>query len=323
MTTLVTGGAGYIGCQVVYTLADAGRESVVIDDLSTGARENLPDDVPLVVADAGDIETVAELVDRHEVDSCIHFAGSTVVPESVRQPLDYYQNNTCVARNLIEACVENGVGRFVFSSTAAIYGDLDEVPVTEEAPKEPLNPYGRSKWMVEQILEDTAAAHEEFDYCALRYFNVAGADPDGRTGHAKPSATTLIKVTTETALGHRDYIEIYGTDYPTDDGTGVRDYIHVADLADAHLKALDYLEDGGESVALNCGYGHGYSVREVIDVVREVSGVDFEVRETDRRPGDPAESIADSTRLRERLDWEPEHDDLHQIVADALRWERS
>ena len=322
MSTLVTGGAGYIGSHVVYALLDAGREPVVIDDLSTGVAENLPDEVPLTVANCGDREVVGRLIEEHEVTDCIHFAGSTVVPESVAQPLDYYENNTCVARNLIEACVDGGVGRFVFSSTAAIYGDLDEVPVGEEAPKDPLNPYGRSKWMVEQILEDTAHAHGDFEYCALRYFNVAGADPEGRTGHAKPTSSTLIKVTTETALGLRDRIEIFGTDYPTRDGTGVRDYIHVSDLADAHLAALRHLEDGGESAALNCGYGRGYSVREVIDVVKEVSGVDFEVRETARRPGDPAKSIADPSRIRDLLDWEPQREALETIVADGLAWEK-
>ncbi|MFB6373457.1 MAG: NAD-dependent epimerase/dehydratase family protein, partial [Bradymonadaceae bacterium] len=203
MSTLVTGGAGYIGSHVVYALLDAGRDPVVVDDLSTGVRENLPDEVPLTVADAGNADVVDRLIDAYDVTDCIHFAGSTVVPESVAQPLDYYRNNTCVARNLIAACIDGGVDRFIFSSTAAIYGDLDEVPVPEDAPKEPLNPYGRSKWMVEQILEDTAAADDAFDYCALRYFNVAGADPEGRTGHAKPTSSTLIKVTTETALGLR------------------------------------------------------------------------------------------------------------------------
>jgi len=322
MTTLVTGGAGYIGSHIVYALLDAGREPVVVDDLSTGVRANLPDAVPLTVADAGDAEVVERLVATHEITDCLHFAGSTVVPESVAEPLDYYRNNTCVARNLIEACIEGGVDRFVFSSTAAIYGDLDEIPVGEGAPKMPLNPYGRSKWMVEQILEDTAAAHEDFEYCALRYFNVAGADPEGRTGHAKPTSSTLIKVTTETALGLRECIEIFGTDYPTRDGTGVRDYIHVTDLADAHLAALRYLEDSGDSVALNCGYGRGFSVREVIDVVKQISGTDFEVRETARRPGDPAKSIADPSRIRELLDWEPQRQELEQIVADGLAWER-
>lgn len=322
MTTLITGGAGYIGSHVVYSLLDAGRSVVVLDDLSTGNRDCLPEDAPLVVGDAGDRQLVGELIDEHDIDSAIHLAGSTVAPESVAEPLEYYENNTSVARNLMEALVDGGVDRFVFSSTAAIYGDLAEVPVGEDAPKSPVNPYGRSKLVVEWMLEDAAVAFDDFTYCALRYFNVAGADPDGRTGHDKPSASTLIKVTTETALGERDYIEIYGTDYPTRDGTGIRDYIHVSDLADAHLDALNYLEGDGESVALNCGYGYGYSVREVIDVVKEVSGVDFEVRETDRRPGDPVESVADSTRIRETLDWEPTRNDLAQIVADGLAWER-
>ncbi|MFB6264012.1 MAG: UDP-glucose 4-epimerase GalE [Bradymonadaceae bacterium] len=321
MSILVTGGAGYIGSHVVHELIDDGRDCVVLDDLSTGVRRNVPEAATFVEGDAGDRELVRELIRAHDARAIIHFAGSTVVPESIEHPLDYYRNNTCAARRLMEVAVEEGVGSFVFSSTAAIYGKPDDLPVAEDAPEQPINPYGRSKLVVEWMLRDAARAHRGFEFAALRYFNVAGADPEGRTGHSKPTSTTLIKVTTEVALGLRDHLEIFGTDYPTRDGTCIRDYIHVTDLARAHLLALDDLDENRASRVLNCGYGRGYTVREVVDTVKQVSGVDFEVREGERRSGDPAVSIADASRLREVLDWEPSYDDLETIVQTGLEWE--
>ncbi len=278
MTILVTGGGGYIGSHMVHALADAGEPVVVIDNLSTGFRQALPAAVPLHVADIGDGTAVAEIIRAHGVTSIIHFAASVVVPDSVRDPLGYYRNNTANARTLLEAAVTNGVPHFIFSSTAAVYGNPLQIPVSEDAPANPMSPYGSSKLMVEQMLRDVAVAHP-LRYVALRYFNVAGADPDGRTGQSTVGATHLIKVAVETAVGRRPYIEVYGCDYPTPDGTCVRDYIHVTDLVSAHMAALEHLRAGGGSNTFNCGYGHGYSVLEVIEAVKRAAGHDFPVRQ--------------------------------------------
>lgn len=320
MRTLVTGGAGYIGSHVVLELLDSGHDVVVVDDLSTGRRELVDDRAELIVADIASRE-VAELLQEREIEAVLHFAGSIVVPESVADPLKYYLNNTSKTRTLIEACVEHQVGYFIFSSTAAVYGDAKELPVTEQTPTAPITPYGRSKLMTEWMLKDVSAAHA-LRFVALRYFNVAGADPKGRTGQATPQATHLIKVATQAALGQREELSIFGTDYPTPDGTCVRDYIHVTDLADVHVRALDYLAEGGESAILNCGYGRGFSVRDVARAVREVSSVDFPIQDSPRRPGDPAELIADPSTLRELFEWAPRYDDLEYIVKTALEWER-
>ena len=321
MSILVTGGAGYIGSHVAHELVDDGRDVVILDNLSTGVRDNIPDQAAFVHGDAGDTELVRRLLGSHRVDAVMHFAGSIVVPESVENPLKYYRNNTATTRCLLAACVDAGIEAFVFSSTAAVYGMPDQLPVTEETPTAPINPYGSSKLMVEAMLRDTAAAHS-LEYVALRYFNVAGADPKGRTGQSTPQATHLIKVASETASGKRDRLAIFGTDYDTRDGTCVRDYIHVTDLARVHILALEALEAGEPSRVLNCGYGHGYTVREVIEAVKEASGVDFEVVEADRRAGDPPALIADSTRLRETFGWQPEHDNIDEIVRTAYEWEQ-
>jgi UDP-glucose 4-epimerase len=322
MKVLVTGGAGYIGSHVAHELVDVGHEVVVLDNLSTGVLENVPDDAEFVRGNTGDGALTRRVLDEHAIDAVMHFAASIVVPESVEQPLAYYGNNTCNTRGLLEACVDVGVGKFIFSSTAAVYGIPDEVPVDEESPVQPINPYGWSKLMTEQMLEDAGAAHR-LDYVILRYFNVAGADPDGRTGQSTPNATHLIKVACQAALGQREGMRIFGTDYETRDGTGIRDYIHVTDLALAHLEALDYLDEGGESRILNCGYGHGFTVREVVETVRDVSGVDFEAEPDARRAGDPPELVADAFRIADILGWSPRHDDLAFIVRTALDWERT
>ena len=321
MTILVTGGAGYIGSQMVHQLADAGERVVVLDDLSTGFDWAIGRTVPTVVGDVGDAALLARLLAEHDVSAILHFAGSVVVPESVADPLRYYRNNTANSRNLIEAAARGKVEHFVFSSTAAVYGEPDRVPIAEDAPTRPMSPYGSSKLMTEIMLRDAARAHG-FRYLILRYFNVAGADPQLRTGQSTRGATHLIKVAAETALGLRPKLEIYGTDYPTPDGTCIRDYIHVADLAAAHSDALRYLRNGGESLTLNCGYGRGFSVREVIDAVKRASGVDFRVEAAARRPGDPARIVAAADRARALLGWRPRLDDLSTIVAHALAWER-
>jgi UDP-glucose 4-epimerase len=321
MTVLVTGGAGYIGSHAVHELVDAGERVVVLDNLSTGFLAALPNPAMVVIGDAGDQALVASLIDTHHVDAIIHFAGSIVVPESVRDPLGYYRNNTVNSRALIETAIKGGVPHFIFSSTAAVYGNPARVPVAEDAPLAPVSPYGWSKLMTEVMLRDAAAAHG-LGYAILRYFNVAGADPKQRTGQSTPNATHLIKVAVQAALGMRPQLEVFGTDYPTSDGTCVRDYIHVTDLARAHRAALDYLRTGGASTTLNCGYGRGYSVLEVVDAVRRAAGVDLPVRMVPRRPGDATSIVAKASRIRELLGWAPEWDNLDTIVTHALAWER-
>ncbi len=321
MSVLVTGGAGYIGSHMVLELVDRGEDVVVIDNLSTGFRWAVDHRATLVVGDIADSDLVKKTLLSHGVDAIIHFAGSIVVPDSVADPLGYYLNNTVKSRGLIAAAVETGVKNFIFSSTAAVYGNPEENPVPESAPPAPMSPYGSSKLMTEIMLSDTARAHD-FRFVALRYFNVAGADPKGRSGQSTPRATHLIKVACETALGKRPQMEVFGTDYPTPDGTCVRDYIHVSDLAKAHSVALDHLRRGGASDIFNCGYSKGYSVIEVIAAVKRVSGVDFKVLLSPPRAGDPAAIVAASAKIREKLGWRPQHDDLEQIVAQALNWER-
>ena len=321
MSILVTGGGGYIGSHMVHALADAGEPALVIDDLSTGFRSALPKQVPLFVGDVGNETLLAEIIKTHGVTEIIHFAASIVVPDSVRDPLGYYRNNTMNARALLEVAVQSGVRRFIFSSTAAVYGNPAQVPVAENAPLTPMSPYGSSKLMTEMMLRDTAAAHG-LKFVILRYFNVAGADPAQRTGQSTVGATHLIKVAVETALGLRPQIDVYGTDYETPDGTCIRDYIHVSDLVRAHSDALAYLRRGGANETFNCGYGHGYSVLEVIDAVKRASGSDFAVRRTDRRAGDPAAIVADASRIRATLGWTPQYDNLGTIVDHALAWER-
>ena len=321
MQVLVTGGAGYIGSHVVLELRGSGYPVVVLDNLSTGNRRVIPADVVFVEGDVGDDDLVGRIIEDNDISAVIHFAGSIVVPESVSDPLKYYWNNTCVSRGLIANCVSKGVRYFVFSSTAAVYGSPAVVPVTEDMPTVPMNPYGASKLMTEWILRDVAAAHD-LTYVALRYFNVAGADPLGRSGQSTPLATHLLKVACEAAVGRRDHIEVFGHDYNTPDGTCIRDYIHVSDLADAHIRALEHLASGGRNLVLNCGYGRGYSVLEVLSTVQSRSTKHFEVRRAPRRSGDPPMLVADSTKLRGSLRWQPRLDNLDAIVRTALDWER-
>ncbi len=320
MTVLVTGGAGYIGSHMVLELLDAGEHVVVLDNLSTGFRWAVADGAPLIVGDTGDQALVARLIRQFGVDSIIHFAASIVVPNSVRDPLGYYRNNTVNSRALIECAIDNGVHRFIFSSTAAVYGNPAEVPVSEDAPTQPVSPYGWSKLMSEIMLRDAGQAHD-LNYVILRYFNVAGADPACRAGQSSKGATHLIKVAVETALGLRPTLEVFGIDYPTPDGSCIRDYIHVSDLARAHSDALRHLRAGSASLTLNCGYGRGFSVLEVVETVKRVSGVDFRVEVAPRRPGDPAQIVANSQLARTALGWQPRFDDLPTIVAHALAWE--
>ena len=321
MTVLVTGGAGYIGGHMVLGLKDAGEKVVVIDNLSTGFAWAIPEGVELIVGDFGDADLVGRVIAEHGVDAIAHFAAKIVVPESVTDPLGYYRNNTANALTLMECAVKHGVKHFIFSSTAAVYGETGSAPVTETTPLAPISPYGRSKLMVEWMLEDAARAHD-LRYVALRYFNVAGADPKGRLGQSAKNATHLIKVGAQTALGRRSSMSIFGVDYPTRDGTCERDFIHVSDLIDAHLDALAYLRRGGASLVCNCGYGHGATVKEVIDVVKQVSGVDFKVEISPRRAGDPAVIVARAERARETLGWKPKRDNLEEIVRQAIDWER-
>jgi UDP-glucose 4-epimerase len=320
MTVLVTGGAGYIGSHMVLALAEAGESVVVIDNLSTGFSTSLPEGVPLFIGDAADENLVEGVIAAHNVESIVHFAGSVVVADSMRDPLAYYRNNTMTTRSLLNAAVKCGVNRFIFSSTAAVYGNPERMPVTEDAPTRPMSPYGSSKLMSEIMLHDVAAAHG-MSYVVLRYFNVAGADPHARIGLSTASATHLLKIAVEAATGQRAKIDVYGTDYPTPDGSCVRDFIHVSDLAQAHRAALSYLRDGGASTTLNCGYGRGYSVLETIEAVRRVSGRNFAVQTAPRRPGDIMTMIADTGRIAATLDWTPQYVDLETIAAHALAWE--
>jgi UDP-glucose 4-epimerase len=321
MAVLVTGGAGYIGSHMVLRLCDAGEAVVVLDNLTTGFDWAVDPRASFIQGNAGDMELVARLVREHKVDAIVHFAGSIVVPESVAEPLKYYANNTANSRNLIDAAVTGGVKHFIFSSTSAVYGSAGLEPVAEDNRLAPESPYGRSKLMTEMMLADVAAAHP-LTYGVLRYFNVAGADPQRRSGQSAPGATHLIKVASLAALGQRPQMSIFGTDFPTPDGTGVRDYIHVTDLVEAHALLLGYLRGGGKSTTMNCGYGRGYSVRQVVDTVKAVSGVDFKVVEEPRRPGDPASVVARADKVRQVLGWTPVHDDLNEIVAAAMTWER-
>jgi len=318
---LVTGGAGYIGSHVVLSLREIDYPVVILDDLSTGQRQAIPDDCEFVLGNAGDQSLLPQVFKDYNIDSVMHFAGSIIVEESVQEPIRYYKNNTLVSMRLIESCIREKVGNFIFSSTAAVYGDSAAVPISESSALAPLNPYGHSKAMIEQILKDAAHA-SSLNYIALRYFNVAGADPQRRTGQRSKQSTHLIKIACETALGKRDQITIFGDDYATPDGTCIRDYIHVSDLASAHVKALEYLQSSEESLVLNCGYGEGYSVRQVLDTLQLIIGSSINILQGRRRPGDAAELVADNTRLRSILAWKPEYNDLKTIIYDALEWER-
>ena len=317
---LVTGGAGYIGSHAVKMLGEQGHKLVVLDNLNKGFREAVLHG-QLIVGDTGDKKLVEKILAENDIDSVMHFAASTVVPESVLEPLKYYNNNTRNTLSLIECCVEADVKHFIFSSTAAVYGIPDVESVTEDTPTNPINPYGASKLLSEIILRDTCAA-SGMKHVILRYFNVAGCDPDGKIGQSTPDATLLIKAAAEVAEGKREHLKIYGTDYPTSDGTGVRDYIHVNDLVDAHVKALDYLQQGGESQTFNCGYGRGYSVKDVVAAINSVYGQPIKVIERSRREGDPPALVADSEKLKRLTNWQPRFDDLNLIVETALNWER-
>ncbi len=317
---LVTGGAGYIGSHVVRQLGEAGYDVVVLDNLCTGFSEAVLYG-ELVVGDTGDQALVANLLQQHKIKSVLHFAAHTIVPESVSNPLKYYRNNTASTRNLLQCCRDAKVDHFIFSSTAAVYGEPSTAIIDENSPTAPINAYGTSKLMSEWMLRDLSAVNK-LRHVVLRYFNVAGADPGGRLGQSTAKATLLTKVACEVAVGKRPHVSIFGTDYNTPDGTGVRDYIHVEDLASAHLRALDYLKGGGESVTLNCGYGHGYSVREVIQMVEKANGAPLNIKEEARRAGDPASLVAKADRAREILGWTPQYDDLEVIARTSLAWER-
>jgi len=334
MNILITGGAGYIGSHVVKQIIEnTDHNVVIIDNLSTGSLKTIKTlneihqqtgkntDLTFIEADLKDFQMIEGMFKAKKFDAVIHFAASIVVPESVKNPIKYYMNNTVNTTNLINLCLKYGVNRFIFSSTAAVYGQPDEIPVKETTPTQPMNPYGRSKLMSETVLKDVGTAHPEFKYVILRYFNVAGADLKIRIGQRFPNATHLIKVAAETAVGKRDKMYVFGTDYPTPDGTCIRDYIHVDDLADAHIKSLEYLTDNNSNV-FNCGYGRGYSVLEVINTMKEVSGVDFKVEYTGRREGDPAILIADNTKILNNLNWKPWYNDLKLICKTALEWEK-
>ncbi len=319
-TILVSGGAGYIGSHVVRQLTSRGDRVVVVDDLSTGHRDAVLG-AELVEADVGDRATMARVISENHVDSVMHFAAKTIVPESVSNPLKYYGKNTCTTRNLLQACTENGIKHFIFSSTAAVYGTPESGRASEDTPPDPINPYGRSKLMSEWMLRDLSSSCE-MRHVILRYFNVAGSDPEGRIGQRTPDATLLVKVAAETAVGKREKMMIFGTDYPTPDGTGIRDYIHVEDLASAHLLSLDYLQEGGDSRVLNCGYGQGASVRQVLTAMNRVNGSDLNVEEAPRRPGDSPQLVAEANTIRNLLGWQPKYDDLDLIVKSSLDWEK-
>ena len=322
LPVLVTGGAGYIGSHAVLALRDAGWNVSVIDDLSTGARRVVPNDVPFFEGNIADRDFVGRLLREQKIGAIMHFAGSIVVPESVEQPLKYYANNTVASHSLITTAVEAGVKHILFSSTAAVYGAPERVPVAEDDLKDPINPYGASKLMTERMLEDASAAHP-FNYGALRYFNVAGADPKGRTGLIGKGSTHLIKVAVEAAVGKRSHVAVYGTDYPTPDGTCVRDYIHVSDLAGAHVATLDWLtRHPGENLVMNCGYGSGLSVLQVLDAVDQANGTPIGRVMEGRRAGDPPMLVAGNQRLLDTLGWSPAYADIGRIVGDALAWER-
>jgi UDP-glucose 4-epimerase len=320
MAVLVTGGAGYIGSHMALELIGAGETVIVLDDLSTGLQQLVPPEAKFYLGDVGDRALLTHIFNSYEIDTVFHFAGAIIVSDSVINPLEYYANNTVNSCTLLSAVVAHRIPHFIFSSTAAVYGVPDRARISEDTPLHPISPYGTSKLMTERMLADTAAAHR-LRYCALRYFNVAGADPEGRSGLSSLRSTHLIKIACETAAGKRPYMQIFGTDYPTPDGTCIRDYVHVSDLAHAHWLALKHLRGGGESQVLNCGYGRGFSVREVIDMVKRVSGTDFDVRIAERRQGDPAELIASPEKIRAVLPWQPEFDNLEVIVRHALNWE--
>ena len=321
MSVLVTGGAGYIGSHMALALLERGEDVVVLDNLSTGIRGLVPDRATFVEGSIGDSQLVRNIIRRHDVDAILHFAGSTVVPESVEKPLLYYANNTMASRCLIEAAVDCGVQQFIFSSTAAVYRSPETDTVDENAPTHPASPYGRSKLVTEWMLEDTAQS-SIFNYVVLRYFNVAGADLEGRTGQSTPRATHLIKRACQVALGRHPYLGIFGTDYPTPDGTGIRDYIHVSDLVSAHIHALLHLRAGGKTATFNCGYGRGFSVREIVAAVERMTGCSVPVRELPRRPGDLAAVVSNPDKLKSQLGWVPRHDALDTIVSSAFAWER-
>ena len=321
MTVLVTGGAGYVGSHTTYALLDRGDKVVVLDNLSTGRRSHVGEDAVFVEGDVSDQALVRDIIAAHGIDAIIHFAGSIVVPESVKEPLRYYQNNVVATRALMEACIQSGVDKFIFSSTATVFAEDAHQPLSEDSRKAPISPYAKSKLMTEWMLEDASHAHD-FRYSILRYFNVCGADPLGRTGQLSPVPTHLIKRALLVALNRIPFLDIFGTDYPTPDGTGVRDYIHVTDLAAAHLLALDALREGAASTSYNCGYGRGLSVREVIAAVERVSGKPLLFRQKARRPGDPAILVADPGRIKSILGWVPEHDSIEEIIGSALQWER-
>lgn len=316
---LVTGGAGYIGSHVVRQLGEQGENVVVLDNLYSGKKEAVLYG-KLIIGDTSDKELVDQIIKQYDIDTVMHFAAHTVVPESVENPLKYYANNTSATRNLLECCQNNGIKHFIFSSTAAVYGMLEEGVATEDTPTRPINPYGTSKLMTEWMLKDLSLA-TDLTHITLRYFNVSGCDPQTRIGQNTPNATLLIKVACEAALGKRDSLSIFGTDYDTPDGTGVRDYIHVEDLADAHITALKYLRNGGASKTFNCGYGHGYSVKEVLDTVQKVHGAPLNIEEKPRRAGDPPILIADCSAIQKELGWKPKLDDLEKIVDSSLKWE--
>ncbi len=322
MAILVTGGAGYIGSHMSWRLADQQEKVVVLDNLSTGFQGLVPPAVKLIEGDIGDRDLVGKVLREEEIEAVIHFAGSIVVPESVSDPLKYYENNTVKSRNLIEACVKAKVDKFIFSSTATVYGEPDLGQLDEELPLLPINPYATSKVMTEWMLRDVALAHD-FRYIAIRYFNVAGADPQGRSGQSSKNATHLIKVASQVALGEREKLQVFGTDYDTPDGTCIRDYVHVTDLISAHMDGLTYLRDGGASVAANCGYGHGYSVFDVINALNTVIGEEIPVEITERRPGDAQSLVAKPEKIKSLFGWKPQHDDLEFVVKTALDWERS